>query len=85
MPLSDVGLYSRGGALFGALIFNAFISVSELAGVFQGRLTLQKHKAYALYHPSAFHLAQVLTDMPFVAFQCLIFSVITYWMYGLSM
>lgn len=84
MPYTDSGLYSRGGALFSALLFNAFLSISELPAVFQGRVTLQKHKSYAMYHPSAYHLARVIVDVPFVLFQCFLFSIISFFMFGLE-
>lgn len=84
MPFTDIGLYSRGGALFSALLFNAFLSMSELPAVFFGRVTLQKHKSYAMYHPSAYHLAQVITDLPFTLIQCFLFSIISYFMFGLG-
>lgn len=84
MPFDEAGLYSRGGALFGALLFNALVSIGEIQGVFFGRLTLTKHRSYAMYPPAALHLGQVLVDIPFVLVQCFLFSIITYWMYGLG-
>lgn len=84
MPVTETGLLSRGGGLFAAVLFNAMSATLELPFVFMGRMTLQKHRAYALYRPSAFHLSQVITDIPFLILQALIFSIITYWMYGLG-
>lgn len=85
MPLTESGLYSRGGALFGALLLNALVSIGEIAGVFMGRLTLNKQRSYAMYPPAAHHLGQVVVDIPFAMLQCFLFSVIGYWMYGLGM
>lgn len=59
MPLNATGGFSRGGALFSSLLFNAFLSQGELFGTFYGRRIIQKQKSYAMYHPFAFHLAQV--------------------------
>jgi ABC-type multidrug transport system permease subunit len=84
MPQTEDGLLTRGGALFAAILFNAMSATLELPFVFMGRLTLQKHRAFALYRPSAFHIAQVITDIPFLILQALIFSVVTYFMYGLG-
>lgn len=84
MPFDEAGLYSRGGALFSALLFNSFQALSELPGVFVGRVMLQKHRSYAMYRPSAFHLGQVMSDFPFTFMQCFLFSIISYFMYGLG-
>eukprot|EP01127_Copromyxa_protea_P004889 TRINITY_DN14712_c0_g1_i1.p1 TRINITY_DN14712_c0_g1~~TRINITY_DN14712_c0_g1_i1.p1 ORF type:complete len:100 (+),score=5.16 TRINITY_DN14712_c0_g1_i1:23-301(+) len=58
------------------------LSISELLRVFTGRVMLQKHMSYDLYRPAAFHLAQVITDIPFVFVQVLLFSSISFFMYG---
>lgn len=84
MPETTEGLYSRGGGIFSIIVFSTFIMISELPGVFQGRVTLQKHRSYAMYHPSAYHLAQVVADLPLVFVQCFLFSIIAYFMYGLG-
>eukprot|EP01132_Coremiostelium_polycephalum_P003856 gene3856-4807_t len=78
------GLFTRGGAIFAAILFNAFLSEGEIPMTFIGRRILQKHRSYALYRPSAFHLAQVVTDIPITVAQVFLFSVITYFMFGLE-
>ncbi|EGG19464.1 hypothetical protein DFA_00041 [Cavenderia fasciculata] len=78
------GLFTRCGAIFGSILFNSFLSQGELIVTFMGRQTLQKHKTYAMYRPSAYHLAQVITDLPIIAFQVLLFSIIAYFMFGLQ-
>eukprot|EP01117_Protostelium_nocturnum_P006317 TRINITY_DN227_c0_g2_i2.p1 TRINITY_DN227_c0_g2~~TRINITY_DN227_c0_g2_i2.p1 ORF type:complete len:1432 (-),score=505.14 TRINITY_DN227_c0_g2_i2:66-4361(-) len=85
LSLNVAGGFSRGGALFSALLFNAFTSQAELPNSFFGRRTLQKHRSYAMYHPSAYHLAQVASDIPVVLVQVIIFSLITYFMFGLAL
>eukprot|EP01117_Protostelium_nocturnum_P006316 TRINITY_DN227_c0_g1_i1.p1 TRINITY_DN227_c0_g1~~TRINITY_DN227_c0_g1_i1.p1 ORF type:complete len:1474 (-),score=463.74 TRINITY_DN227_c0_g1_i1:47-4363(-) len=84
LSLNVSGGFSRGGALFSALLFNAFTSQAELPMSFFGRRTLQKHKSYAMYHPSAYHLAQVAADIPVVLIQVFLFSIICYFMFGLA-
>jgi ATP-binding cassette subfamily G (WHITE) protein 2 (SNQ2) len=84
MPLTATGGFTRGGALFSSLLFNAFLSQGELFGTFYGRRIIQKQKSYAMYHPFAYHLAQVVIDIPVTFVQCLGFSIITYFMYGLD-
>lgn len=84
MPLTATGGFTRGGALFSSLLFNAFLSQGELFGTFYGRRIIQKQKSYAMYHPFAYHLAQVAIDIPVMLVQCIGFSLITYFMYGLD-
>ncbi|ORX75152.1 ABC transporter G family protein [Basidiobolus meristosporus CBS 931.73] len=85
MGLNSTGAFQRGGALLSSLLFNAFLSQAELPNVLAGRMTLQKHKSYAMYHPSAFHIARVVTDIPIVFVQCLMYSIIAYFMFGLDL
>jgi len=85
MPLTATGGYIRGGALFSSILFNTFSSVGEMQMAFQGRPILEKHKSYAFYHPSAFYLATVLMDIPRLFIQVLLWSVISYFMYGLDL
>jgi len=60
------------------------MSQAEMPACFFGRSVVQKQKSYALYHPAAFHIAQVILDIPILLVQVILFSVITYWMYGLQ-
>ncbi|ORX47211.1 hypothetical protein DM01DRAFT_1339227 [Hesseltinella vesiculosa] len=84
-PLTATGAFSRGGALFFAVLFNAFISQSELVRFLTGRPILEKHRHYAMYRPSAYYLAQVILDIPFAIAQVLLFEICTYFMMGLSL
>ncbi|KYQ99842.1 ABC transporter G family protein [Tieghemostelium lacteum] len=81
---SIFGLFSRGGAIFAAILFNAFLSEGELPMSFYGRRILQKQKSYAMYRPSAFHLAQIVTDLPITFLQVFLFSIVAYFMFGLD-
>jgi ABC-type multidrug transport system ATPase subunit len=84
MPLTATGGFTRGGALFSSLLFNAFISQGELFGTFYGRRIIQKQKSYAMYHPFVYHLTQVAIDIPVMFIQALGFALITYFLYGLD-
>eukprot|EP01132_Coremiostelium_polycephalum_P010253 gene10253-12576_t len=79
------GLFTRGGAIFSAILFNAFLSEGEIPMTFVGRRIIQKHRSYALYRPSAFHLAQVVTDIPVTVIQVFLFSFMAYFMFGLDL
>ncbi|KAI8334802.1 ABC-2 type transporter-domain-containing protein [Chlamydoabsidia padenii] len=84
-PLDGTGAFSRAGAIFFSVIFNSFVSQSELVRFMMGRPILEKHKHFALYKPSAFYIAQVLLDIPFAVAQVLLFEVCTYFMMGLNL
>ncbi|RKP09136.1 ABC-2 type transporter-domain-containing protein [Thamnocephalis sphaerospora] len=83
LPLDSSGAFTRGGVLFFSLLFNALTSQAELPKSFFGRGVLYKHKALALYHPSAYYISQVLADVPRLAIQTMLFAVLIYWMTGL--
>ena len=72
MPKTGLGAFSRGGAIFFSLLFNAFISQSELAVFMTGRAILEKHKHFAMYRAGAFYLAQVILDFPYAIVQGII-------------
>ncbi|CAO3589784.1 unnamed protein product [Absidia cylindrospora] len=85
IPTDVSGAFSRGGAILFSLLFNALIAQSELAAFMQGRRVLEKHKGFALYHPSAFYIAQVIADVPLAIIQVLVFEIIVYFMMGFVM
>lgn len=63
-PSTTSSFYSRGSALFFSLLFNAFLSLLEILAIFEAREIVQKHRVFALYHPSAEGLASVITELP---------------------
>lgn len=83
-PNNSSGLFIKGGALFFALLFNALLAMSEVTDSFTGRPVLAKHKSFAFYHPAAFCIAQVAADIPVLLFQVSMFSVVLYFMVGLT-
>ncbi|CAJ0548207.1 Ff.00g049610.m01.CDS01 [Fusarium sp. VM40] len=78
------GLFIKSGAIFVALLANSLISMSEVTDSFTGRPVLLKHKSFAMYHPAAFCIAQVAADIPIVLLQVTTFSLIEYFMAGLT-
>ena len=75
--------FSKGGVLFGSLLFNAFQAFSELGSTMTGRPIVNKHKAYAFHRPSALWIAQIFVDTAFSAVQILVFSIMVYFMTNL--
>lgn len=84
LPPNAIGVFPRGGVLFFALLFNALLALAELTSSFSSRPILLKHKSFTFYRPSAYALAQVMTDIPMVLVQVLIFDIIVYFMSNLS-
>jgi ABC-type multidrug transport system ATPase subunit/ABC-type multidrug transport system permease subunit len=85
IPNDGSGAFSRGGAIFFSVLFNALISQTELVNFLMGRPILEKHKQYALYRPSAFYVAQVIMDVPYALVQVLLFEICAYFMMGLNL
>lgn len=78
------GLFIKSGACFFAILFNSLLSMSEVTDSFTGRPVLVKHKNFAYYHPAAFCIAQITADIPVILFQVSTFSLILYFMVGLT-
>lgn len=83
-PATSAGLFMKSGACFFALLFNSLLSMSEVTDSFTGRPVLLKHKSFSFFHPAAFCIAQIAADIPVILFQVSIFSVILYFMVGLT-
>ncbi|KAI0477784.1 ABC-2 type transporter [Xylariaceae sp. FL0804] len=81
---TSASAFSKGGLLFVSLLFNAFQAFSELGSTMTGRPIVNKHKAYAFHRPSALWIAQIFVDTAFSAVQILVFSIIVYFMTGLT-
>lgn len=78
------GFFSRGGVLFFAILFNALQAMSEVASLYEQRPIIARHKSYALYHPSADALAQLVADIPIKLATLTCFDVILYFLTNLS-
>ncbi|MCJ1469671.1 hypothetical protein MMC07_008307 [Pseudocyphellaria aurata] len=82
-PDNSSGLFSKSGVLFFSLLYNSLTAMTEVTDSFAGRPVLAKHKAFALYHPAAFCIAQIATDIPILMFQSTQFALVIYFMSGL--
>ncbi|KAJ7512027.1 ABC-2 type transporter-domain-containing protein [Mycena galericulata] len=56
--------YSRGALLFYAVLINAFASSLEIFTLYAQRPIVEKHNAYALYHPFAEAVSSMICDLP---------------------
>ncbi|CAL5875268.1 uncharacterized protein PFLUO_LOCUS9572 [Penicillium psychrofluorescens] len=84
-PDNSAGLFVKSGAVFFSLLYNSLLAMSEVTDSFSGRPVLVKHKSFALYHPAAFCIAQITADIPVLLFQISVFSLVLYFMAGLTM
>ncbi|KAJ0423003.1 ABC-2 type transporter-domain-containing protein [Aspergillus carlsbadensis] len=83
-PDNSIGLFIKGGALFFSILYNALIALSEVTDSFTGRPILAKHRSFALYHPAAVCIAQIIADFPILLFQVTHFGLVLYFMVGLK-
>ncbi|KAH8671687.1 ABC-2 type transporter-domain-containing protein [Xylariales sp. PMI_506] len=83
-PDNSGGLFLKSGALFFSLLYNCLLSMAEVTESFSGRPVLVKHKHFAYFHPAAFCIAQIAADIPVLLFQISIFSIVLYFMVGLT-
>ncbi|KAL2012450.1 hypothetical protein VTN00DRAFT_5168 [Thermoascus crustaceus] len=84
-PDNSGGLFVKSGALFFSLLYNSLLSMSEVTDSFSGRPVLVKHKSFAFFHPAAFCIAQITADIPIIFIQVSLFSIVVYFMVGLTM
>lgn len=72
--------YARTSAIFFSILFNSFASLLEISLIYEARDIVEKHKKYALYHPSADALASIVTELPTKIVIAIVFNVIYYFM-----
>ncbi|ODV86674.1 hypothetical protein CANARDRAFT_6250 [[Candida] arabinofermentans NRRL YB-2248] len=72
--------YYRTAAMFFAVLFNAFSSMLEIMALFESRDIVEKHKKYALYHPSADAFSSILTELPVKLVTAIGFNLVFYFM-----
>jgi ABC-type multidrug transport system permease subunit len=70
--------------MFFAMLFQALQGLAELAGAFETRPVLIRHKAFAFYRPGAYAVAQVFSDLPVMAASAIAFSLPIYFMTNLG-
>lgn len=80
LPSTTSSFYYRTAAMFFAVLFNAFASILEIFSLYEARPIVEKHKTFALYHPSADAMASILTELPTKIVTCLAFNLVLYFM-----
>lgn len=83
-PFSTAGAFTRGGACFFSIIFLGWLQLTELMKAVSGRAVAARQKDYAFYRPSAVSIARVITDLPVIFVQVVIFGIIMYFLTNLD-
>ncbi|KAI1268212.1 ABC-2 type transporter-domain-containing protein [Xylariaceae sp. FL1019] len=83
-PLSTEGAFTRGGAVFFSVVFLGWLQLTELIKAVSGRAISARQKDYAFYRPSAVTLARVITDLPVIFAQVVVFGIIMYFLTNLD-
>ncbi|PLW22332.1 hypothetical protein PCASD_11177 [Puccinia coronata f. sp. avenae] len=84
IPKTAAGAFTRGGVIFLGLLFNVFISFTQLPAQMIGRPIMWRQTAFCFYRPGALAIANSISDIPFSAAKIFVFSFILYLMAGLT-
>ncbi|KAJ7461173.1 ABC-2 type transporter-domain-containing protein [Mycena latifolia] len=80
---STSSFYSRGALLFYAVLINAFASALEIFTLYAQRPIVEKHTAYALYHPFAEAVSSMICDLPAKVLTATVVNLTIYFMTNL--
>lgn len=79
----SMGVFTRGGVVLFACLFNGWLQLSESYEAVAGRPIINRHKTFAFYRPAAVSISRALVDIPFLAIQCIVSTVIIYFLSSL--
>lgn len=83
-PFTSEGTFAIGGVLFFNIIVVGWMQMLEAINMTTGRSITSKQTVFAFYRPSALILAKTVADLPILAAQCSIYTIILYFMAGLA-
>lgn len=83
-PFTSEGTFAIGGVLFFNIIVVGWMQMLEAINMTLGRSITSKQTVFAFYRPSALVLAKTVADLPILAVQCTIYTIILYFMAGLA-
>jgi hypothetical protein len=78
-------IFLRPGVLFFPILYFLLESLSETTKSFMGRPILSRQKRFGFYRPTAFCIANAITDIPVITVQVTCFALILYFMSSLQM
>lgn len=79
----SVSVFTRGGVILFACLFNGWLQLSESYEAVAGRPIINRHKTFAFYCPSAVFISRTPVDILFIEVQCVLSTVIIYFLGGL--
>ncbi|CEH19318.1 atpase [Ceraceosorus bombacis] len=79
----STGVFTRGGVLLFATLLNGWLQLEVAFSAVAGRPMLARHRTFAFHRPAAVSLARAIIDIPFLAVQCLLTTIILYWIANL--
>ncbi|KAL3438203.1 ABC-2 type transporter-domain-containing protein [Aspergillus tetrazonus] len=85
LQMDSSSIFLRPGALFFPCLYYLLESMSETTSSFMGRPIFSRHKRFGFYRPTAFCIANAITDIPITILQVSCFSLILYFMSALQM
>ncbi|KAL5049175.1 hypothetical protein BDW71DRAFT_217786 [Aspergillus fruticulosus] len=85
LKMDSSSIFLRPGVLFFPCLYYLLESMSETTSSFMGRPILSRHKRFGFYRPTAFCIANAITDIPITIVQVSCFSLILYFMSALQM
>ncbi|KAF4333979.1 ATP-binding protein multidrug cassette transport [Fusarium beomiforme] len=74
------GAFTRGGILYFALILNGWLQFPELFDAYTNRPVLERQANLHLTRPAAVAIARFLIDLPLIAFQHVLFTLVFYFL-----
>lgn len=80
LPEDSSSIFLRPGVLFFPVLYFLLESLSETTGSFMGRPILSRQKRFGFYRPTAYCIADAITDIPVIMIQVTCFSLILYFM-----
>jgi ABC-type multidrug transport system ATPase subunit len=78
------GFFSKGGALFFAILFNSLQTMGEIAMFYSQRPIIRRQYTYAMYHPFLDALASLVVEYPYKIVNVTVFDIVLYFMVGLK-
>ncbi|KAL4778651.1 ABC-2 type transporter-domain-containing protein [Aspergillus varians] len=85
LKMDSSSIFLRPGVLFFPVLYYLLESMSETTSSFMGRPIFSRHKRFGFYRPTAFCIANAITDIPIAIVQVSCFSLILYFMASLQM
>ena len=82
-PNNTNGLYSKGGVLFGSILLNAVVTVTEIFQLYSNRPIIEKQASYAFYQPWTDAFASLAVNIPLKLITSSTFNIILYFLAGL--